>query len=273
MAHLGHPLEDVAWFCAFLYHIHPVFTEAHTWGCPRAREFWPSSTKGGTSSPHVSYTGRAAESRGGGGEGGRRVVVKIFLGGGGPPGPENPYPISDQNIRFSIPYVKPDSQNVYPISDPVMCGKFGNSQYVFGVFGTPQTMFVLYVPSHPHSITYILPPFPPPPPRPSPCEQRKLVGQQLRFAMSIRIQYISVVPNVKGRSRGYITQASRQKSFLLISAGKFPPEEELLRLYCEKRGIPHPPPNWNYFLVFACFRFAQSIQVPHSCFVRLIKFP
>ena len=34
-----------------------------------------------------------------------------------PPGPENPYPISDQNIRISIPYFRPDSQNVYPISD------------------------------------------------------------------------------------------------------------------------------------------------------------
>ena len=28
-------------------------------------------------------------------------VLIIFLGGGVPPGPENPYPISDQNIRFS----------------------------------------------------------------------------------------------------------------------------------------------------------------------------
>ena len=60
--------------------------------------------------------------------GGRGGELMIFLGGGVPPGPENPYPISDQNIRFSIPYFRPDSQNVYPISDPVMCGKFGNSQ-------------------------------------------------------------------------------------------------------------------------------------------------
>ena len=57
------------------------------------------------------------------GEGGGGVLI-IFLGGAVPSGPENPYPISDQNIRFSIPYFRPDSQNVYPISDPVMCGKF-----------------------------------------------------------------------------------------------------------------------------------------------------
>ena len=45
-----------------------------------------------------------------------------------PPGPENPYPISDQNIRFSLPYFRPDSQNVYPISDPVKCSNSGNSK-------------------------------------------------------------------------------------------------------------------------------------------------
>ena len=38
--------------------------------------------------------------------------LKDILGGGVPPGPENPYPISDQNIRFSVPYFRPDSQNV-----------------------------------------------------------------------------------------------------------------------------------------------------------------
>ena len=59
-----------------------------------------------------------------------------------PPSPENPYP-SDQNIRFSIPYFRPDPQNVYPISDPVRCGNFSNSQWIDGVrdFVTPQTMF------------------------------------------------------------------------------------------------------------------------------------
>ena len=32
-----------------------------------------------------------------------------------------------QNIRFSIPYFRPDSQNVYPISDPVRCGNFSST--------------------------------------------------------------------------------------------------------------------------------------------------
>ena len=40
----------------------------------------------------------------------RGEVVILFLGGGVPPGPESPYPISNQNIRFSIPYFRPDSQ-------------------------------------------------------------------------------------------------------------------------------------------------------------------
>ena len=73
-------------------------------------------------------------------------VLIIFLGGGVPPGPENPYPISDQNIWFSVPYFRPDSQNVYPISDPVMCGNFSNSQWIYGVrdFVVPQTMFAVF---------------------------------------------------------------------------------------------------------------------------------
>ena len=46
------------------------------------------------------------------------IYIFIFFWGGGggggvPPSPENPYPISDQNIRFSIPHFKHDSQNVY----------------------------------------------------------------------------------------------------------------------------------------------------------------
>ena len=57
---------------------------------------------------------------GGGGGGGGGGILIIFLGGGVPPGPENPYPISDQNIRFSIPCFRSDPQNVYPVSDPVM---------------------------------------------------------------------------------------------------------------------------------------------------------
>ena len=64
-----------------------------------------------------------------------------------PPVPENPYPISDETIRrFSLPYFRPDSQNVYPMSDPVMCGNFGNSKKIYSVrdFVTPQTMRVLF---------------------------------------------------------------------------------------------------------------------------------
>ena len=63
-----------------------------------------------------------------------------------PPVPENPYPISDQNIRFSVPYFRPDSQNVFPISDRVMCGNFSNSQWIYGVrdFVAPQTMFAFF---------------------------------------------------------------------------------------------------------------------------------
>ena len=78
--------------------------------------------------------------------GGGGGVLIIFLGGGVPPGPENPYPISDQNIRFSIPYFRPDYQNVYPISDPVMCDKFGNSEWIYGVRDVrdAQTMFVSF---------------------------------------------------------------------------------------------------------------------------------
>ena len=59
---------------------------------------------------------------------GRGGVLITFLGGDVPPGPYKLYPISDQNIRFSIPYFRPDPQNVYPISDPVVGGKFGNFQ-------------------------------------------------------------------------------------------------------------------------------------------------
>ena len=36
--------------------------------------------------------------------------IKIFLGGGVPPGPENPYPIPDQKIRFSTTYSRPNSE-------------------------------------------------------------------------------------------------------------------------------------------------------------------
>ena len=60
--------------------------------------------------------------------GGWGRVLIIFFGVSVRPGPENPYLVSDQNIRFSLPYCRPDSQNVYPISDPVRCFNFGNSK-------------------------------------------------------------------------------------------------------------------------------------------------
>ena len=72
--------------------------------------------------------------KGGGGGG----VLIIFLGRGVPPGTENPYPISDQNIRFSVPYFRPDSQNVYHISGPVRCGNFSNSQWIYGTSWRPK---------------------------------------------------------------------------------------------------------------------------------------
>ena len=59
--------------------------------------------------------GGRGESRERGGGGGCGRVLIICLGGGVPPGPGNPYPISDQNIRLSIPYFRPDFQNVYLI--------------------------------------------------------------------------------------------------------------------------------------------------------------
>ena len=71
----------------------------------------------------------------------RAGVLVVFLGV--PRGPENP--ISDQNIQFSLPYFRPDSQNVYPTSDPVRCGNFGNSR-VYGIrdFVTPQTISIAF---------------------------------------------------------------------------------------------------------------------------------
>ena len=56
-----------------------------------------------------------------GGGGGGGALLMMFFGGGMLPSPENLYPISNQNIRFSIPYFRPDSQNVYP----VICCNFG----------------------------------------------------------------------------------------------------------------------------------------------------
>ena len=47
-----------------------------------------------------------------------RGVLIILLGRGVPPGPENPYPLSAQNIWFSTPDFRPVSQNVYPLHWP-----------------------------------------------------------------------------------------------------------------------------------------------------------
>ena len=70
------------------------------------------------------------------------VCVCVCGGGGGggwgmPPGSEIPYPISDQNIRLSIPYFRPGSQNVYPISNPMRYPSFGNSKYIYGSTRSP----------------------------------------------------------------------------------------------------------------------------------------
>ena len=83
----------------------------------------------------------------------QRLDSITFPGGGGgnhnilsegvPPSPEKPYPLSDQNVLFSISYFRPDSPDIYPIPDAVRCGNFSNSQWTYGVrdFVTPQTMF------------------------------------------------------------------------------------------------------------------------------------
>ena len=66
--------------------------------------------------------GKSPGGGGGAGWGGGGGLITL-LGGVVPPGAEYPYPISDQNIRFSIPYFRPESLNVSHFSDPVMCGK------------------------------------------------------------------------------------------------------------------------------------------------------
>ena len=43
-----------------------------------------------------------------------------LLGGGVLHRPQNPDPISDQNILFFIPLFRPDPENLYPISDLVL---------------------------------------------------------------------------------------------------------------------------------------------------------
>ena len=73
------------------------------------------------------------EGRGGGfGGGGLIFYIRIiFWGGSVPVGLENPYPISDRNIRFSIPYFRPALKfpailnRIYSVRDfitaPTMC--------------------------------------------------------------------------------------------------------------------------------------------------------
>ena len=44
----------------------------------------------------------------GGGARGPRGVLPQKLGGGVPPASQTPYPIYDQNLRYSLPYLWPD---------------------------------------------------------------------------------------------------------------------------------------------------------------------
>ena len=62
-------------------------------------------------------------------------VLIIFLGGGVPPCPENPYPISDQKIRFSIPYFRPDSQ-MYTLFQTLWCVTISATLNRFTAYGT-----------------------------------------------------------------------------------------------------------------------------------------
>ena len=40
-----------------------------------------------------------------------------------------------------------------------------------------------------------------------------------------------------------------------------PSEEELVRLYCESRGINYPIKNWNVYLALCFFKLASIVQV------------
>ena len=65
---------------------------------------------------------------------GRGVLIILFLGGSVPPDPENPFPISDQNIHFSIPYFEPDSENAYPkldVQNTGLCDAPSNERVFF----------------------------------------------------------------------------------------------------------------------------------------------
>ena len=70
----------------------------------------------------------------------------IFLGGGVLPCPKTPYSISDQNIRFSVPYFRLDSQNVYYLFQTMWSVAISATlNRIYGIwdFVTPQTMFFL----------------------------------------------------------------------------------------------------------------------------------
>ena len=60
-------------------------------------------------------------------EGGGGGLLPEKLGGGVQPASQNPYPIYNQNLRFSLPYLWPDQKfdtltwplNLHPVSDPL----------------------------------------------------------------------------------------------------------------------------------------------------------
>ena len=57
-----------------------------------------------------------------------------------------PLPYFRPKYAIFTRYFRPDSQNVYPISDPPRWGNFGNSKKIFSVrdFVTPQTMCIFF---------------------------------------------------------------------------------------------------------------------------------
>ena len=79
---------------------------------------------------------------GGGGGGG---VLIIFLGGGVPPGPENPYPISDQKYDFLHP-ISDQTLKMYTLFQTLWCVTISATLNRFTAYGivTPQTMCVFF---------------------------------------------------------------------------------------------------------------------------------
>ena len=76
-----------------------------------------------------------------------RLTLIIFLRGSVSPGPDNPYPISDQNIRFSIPYISDVTLKMYTLFQ-TMCGVVIsatlNRIYSVPDFVTPLTMCAFF---------------------------------------------------------------------------------------------------------------------------------